>query len=166
MPFEQFNWADWVILSIILLSSLMSLRRGFVKEALSLVTWLAAFIVARLFSDSLAILLEPYIDLPSFRAIAAFMILFIATLILGALVSFIIGELVKLTGLSGTDRLLGIFFGVARGLILVIALVAVLGLTPITRDPWWQQSSLIPQFELMVEWSKAKAEQFISSWSV
>ena len=66
------NWADWAILAIVLISGLFSIRRGFVKEALSLVTWVAAFIVARLFTNSLAVVLTDYIQTPSFRIVAAF----------------------------------------------------------------------------------------------
>ena len=99
------NWADWTILTIIAISSLFSLKRGFVREALSLVTWVSAFIVARLFSQSLSFLLEPYIETPSVRVVAAFAILFIATLIVGVLINKLIGALIEATGLSATDRI-------------------------------------------------------------
>ena len=71
------NWADWVIIALIVVSALLSLRRGFIKEALSLVTWVSAFVVARLFADQLSTVLAAYIDTPSARIVAAFILLFV-----------------------------------------------------------------------------------------
>lgn len=150
----QMNWADWVIVAVIVVSALLSLRRGFVKEALSLVTWVAAFIVARVFTDNLSVLLAGYIDTPSARVIAAFAILFIGVLILGAIINKLIGMIVEATGLSSTDRLLGMVFGIARGGLLVVVIVALLGMTPVKQDRWWSQSQLIPHFALMEGWTR------------
>lgn len=151
------NWADWVILSIIGISSLFSLKRGFVREAISLLTWVAAFIIARLFSQSLSILLEPYIETPSVRLAAGFAILFIAALIVGALINKLIGALVDATGLTGTDRVLGIGFGAVRGGLIVVAIVALIGLSPAVEDRWFRESELIPHFVLMEAWTKDMA---------
>lgn len=148
------NVADWVIAGVIAASTLISIKRGFVKEALSLVTWVVAFMVARLFSEQLATLLEAYIVQPSLRVMVAFGILFAATLTVGAMVNHLIGEVVRLTGLTGTDRLFGMVFGLARGALIMVVFTAVAGLTPVTGDRWWQESMLIPQFELIEEWSK------------
>ncbi|MDO6513223.1 MULTISPECIES: CvpA family protein [Neptuniibacter] len=148
------NWADWTILTIIGISSLFSLKRGFVREALSLITWVSAFVVARLFSQSLSFLLEPYIQTPSVRLAAAFAILFIAALIVGALVNKLIGVLVEATGLSATDRILGIGFGAARGGLIIVAIVALIGMTPAINDQWFKESQLIPHFLLMEAWTK------------
>lgn len=148
------NWADWTILTIIAVSSLFSLKRGFVREALSLVTWVSAFIVARLFSQSLAVLLESYIETPSVRLVAAFAILFIATLIVGVLVNKLVGALVDATGLSATDRILGIGFGAARGGLIIVAIVALIGMSPAVNDRWFRESQLIPHFVLMEAWTK------------
>ena len=105
-----FTWVDWAIIAIILVSSLISLRRGFVKEALSLLTWVIAGAVAWLFGGALAHHLQDYISTPSARVISACVILFVVTLLVGALVNFLIGELIRVTGLSGTDRFLGMVF--------------------------------------------------------
>ncbi len=148
------NWADWVILAILAVSSLLSLRRGFIKEALSLVTWVAAFIVARLFTNQLSTLLADQLQTPSARVAAAFILLFVATLIVGALVSHLIGLLIRATGLSATDRVLGMGFGLARGALVVVVLVAMLGMTPVVQDPWWSSSQLIPHFVMMEDWTR------------
>ncbi|MCW8886814.1 MAG: CvpA family protein [Motiliproteus sp.] len=153
------NWADWVIIAVIAVSALISLKRGFVKEALSLVTWVAAFIVARLFTDNLSTILASYIDTPSARVVAAFVLLFVATLFTGALINKLIGMLIEATGLSGTDRVLGMVFGIARGGLIVVVLVALLGMTPVIQDRWWQQSTLIPHFAVMEEWTQNVASE-------
>ncbi len=156
------NWADLSIISIIALSSLFSLKRGFVKEALSLVTWIAAFIIARTFNPNLQTLLVDLIDTAVFRAIAAFAILFIGTLVVGAVINNLIALLVKATGLSATDRLLGVVFGVARGLIIVLVVIAVLRVTPFAEDIWWKQSVMITKLQVLEQWSRAVFEDQFS----
>ena len=141
------NWADWAIVAVLALSCVISLARGFVKEALSLVIWIIALIAASVFSARLEPFLNGLISTPSLRAITAFMLVFVAVLLAGALLNFCINLLIKATGLSGTDRLLGMFFGLARGLLVVMAfLIYVPGYVPVKSDPWFEQSKLIPYF--------------------
>lgn len=147
-------WVDYVIIGIIALSALISLMRGFVREALSLVVWVAAFWIAWTFFRELALHLE-MIDPPSLRLGVSFGILFLTALVLGALVNFLVGQLVDKTGLSGTDRLIGVVFGAARGVLLVAVLVLLAGLTPFPNDPWWQESRLIPFFQEVALWLKS-----------
>lgn len=143
---------DWIILGVLAISTLMSIQRGFVKEALSLVTWIAAVIVARLFAAQFAVLLEGHIATPSLRMGASYLVLFVGTLIVGGMVNFLVGEFVKFTGLTGTDRFLGMFFGLARGAILVLILVAGLHyLAPVKEDGWYLDSVLIPEIVKVVE---------------
>lgn len=149
-----FTWVDWAIIAVIAVSSLISLKRGFVKEALSLVTWIIAGVVAWIFGGALSQHLAEFIETPSARVIAACVILFVATLLVGALINFLIGELVRVTGLSGTDRFLGMVFGAARGGLLVVVAVGVLSLAPVQEDLWWRESSLLPHFLMVADWSK------------
>lgn len=149
-----FIWIDWIIIAIISLSGLISLKRGFVKEALSLATWIVAGILAWMFGGSLSQHLADYIATPSARVMAACALLFVVTLLLGALVNHLLGELIRVTGLSGTDRFLGMVFGAARGALLVVVVVGLLSLAPVQQDPWWQQSVLVPQFLMVADWSK------------
>lgn len=152
------NWADWTIVVILVLSSLISIKRGFVKEALSLATWILAVIIALLFSDRLAVLLADSITTPSVREVVAFAILFITTLLVGAMVNYLISELVRITGLSGTDRVLGMIFGLARGFIIVMALLIFLpSLVPVEQDSWWHESRLIPHFLSFEDWARSAA---------
>ena len=145
---STFNWADWAILGIVTASALISLIRGFVKEALSLLTWAIAFFVAVAFHPQAVALLEPLIDKIYMREILAYILVFITTLVVGSLVTHIIAVMVKRTGLSGTDRLLGMIFGTARGLILPSLL------TGVENDQWWKESQLVPEFLLMKDWSE------------
>ena len=141
------NWADWAIVIVLTLSSVISLTRGFIKEALSLVIWIVALVVANVFSNRLEVFLTNVISTPSLRSMAAFALIFIGVLLVGALINFLIGLIVKATGLSGTDRLFGMLFGFARGVLIVLVfLIYVPSYVPIKNDPWFQQSSLIPYF--------------------
>ena len=161
MPFSP---VDWAILGVVIISALISLKRGFVKEALSLVTWIIAGVVAWMFGAGLSVYLVNYIETPSFRVIAACTILFVATLLVGAMINFLIGELIRVTGLSGTDRFLGMVFGAARGGLLVVVAVGLLSLGPVQQDQWWQQSRLLPQFLMVADWSKNLILGMSSKW--
>lgn len=141
------NWADWAIIAIIGFSVLISLVRGFVREAMSLAVWAAAFIAASMFYLQGGVWFSDLIPTPSLRYITAWVVIFLGVLIVGSLVNFILGQLVKTTGLGGTDRLLGMIFGGLRGVIIVMALlIFVPGVVPVTEDAWWYQSALIPHF--------------------
>ncbi|WP_024690475.1 CvpA family protein [Pseudomonas tremae] len=161
MPFTP---VDWAILGIVAISALISLKRGFVKEALSLTTWIIAGVVAWMFGAGLSQYLVNYIETPSARVIASCTILFVATLLVGAMVNFLIGELIRVTGLSGTDRFLGMVFGAARGGLLVVVAGGLLSLGPVQQDQWWQQSRLVPQFLMVADWSKNLILGMSSKW--
>jgi len=148
-------WVDYVIPGIIILSALFSLMRGFVREALSLIGWVAAFWLALRYANPLAELFLSSITIPSLRIITAFTILFVLTLMLAALVNHLAGHLVKRTGLTGTDRAVGIVFGIARGGVVVSILVLLAGLTSLPQDPWWGESMMIGHFESFALWMQS-----------
>jgi membrane protein required for colicin V production len=156
-------WIDILIIAIIVLSATISLIRGFVQEALSLVTWIAAFALAWLFFRPLSESLAPWIDVPSMRLGVAYIAILILVLILGAIVNRFMKMLVETTGLTGTDRLIGIFFGIARGSVIVAILVLLAGLTPFPNDAWWHESRLIPYFLDMALWLKSYLPQDIAA---
>ncbi|MFT5580122.1 MAG: membrane protein required for colicin V production [Paraglaciecola psychrophila] len=149
------NWADWTIVAIVGISSLISLTRGFVREAISLAIWALAFFIALSFHERLAVLLQDSVQSASLRYILSFAALFVATLIFGSMVKYLLAELVKVAGLRSTDRLLGTVFGLGRGIIIVMALLLLLPMViPVDEDVWWQQSLLIPEFLLLEQWSR------------
>ena len=144
---------DWAIIVVLAISTLMSLRRGFLKEALSLGTWIAAFIIARQFHDPMDQLLETQIADSLMRSIAAFAALFVGTLLVGAALGFLLSALINATGLSSTDRILGMVFGFARGALIVTVVIGLLNLTPLVNDTWYTNSSLVPHFETVAQWA-------------
>ena len=149
------SWLDYALLAVILISALISLVRGFVKESISLVTWgVAGFLAFRYFFP-LSELLESLIDAPTLRRVVAFGLLFVATLIAGAIVNFIVSQLVIRTGLSGTDRALGVVFGTARGVLIVAIIVLLLSLTPLPQEDAWKDAATISFFEQLADWLKS-----------
>jgi len=145
---------DWVILAVLAVSSLISLKRGFVKEALSLASWIAAFIIARLFSGNLATLLAGVVETNSVRWILAFVILFAGTVTIGAMINHLLVEMVRMTGLGGTDRVFGMVFGLIRGLVVLVAIVYGLQFTLVPQDAWWQDSVFIPHLTALADWAR------------
>jgi len=148
------NWLDLVIIAIIAISAVLSLFRGFTKEAISLATWILAFWLALAFSTRLAGMLPDSITSPTARIAVAFAGLFVLTVILGGIVNFLISSLVEKTGLTGTDRALGVVFGIVRGALLVVVLTLLAGLTTLPREASWNQSLMIGQFEQGAIWLK------------
>ncbi len=162
------TWADITIITILLVSCLIGVMRGFIKESLMAARWVAAFIIALLFSPSLATLFTRLIDSPSLRQLTAFFLLFIATILLAAMVTKLVGEVVKKTGLSGTDRLLGVAFGLVRGTVIVmLVLLLAPSVVAIDQERWWQESVLIPHFLSLEGWCRYAASSitdFVTSF--
>ncbi|KMT66696.1 CvpA family protein [Catenovulum maritimum] len=145
-------WIDYAIIGLIAISTLISLVRGFVKEALSLVVWATAFFIASQFYLDLAAHLGN-IEEPMLRNAAAIAILFVSSIILGSIVNYIVGQLVQKSGLSGTDRVLGLAFGGLRGILIVAAVLFFMdAFTPASKAEWWSNSLLIPEFSVVIEW--------------
>ncbi len=144
-------WVDYVIIGIIALSAIIGLARGLIREVIALAVWIVAALAAWMFYVPVAEQLTPWIETPSVRMAAAVLILVFGVLIVGAIVAYVLSVLVDKTGLTGTDRLLGMVFGAGRGAVLVALLVFLATLTPIAEDPWWSQSRLLPKFQLLAD---------------
>jgi len=158
------TWPDYAILAVIAISITVGALRGFIREVFSLLVWAAAFLLAYHFAGDVAALMERSVTLPSARIAMGFTGIFIAVLLVGGLVNYLLGRLVETTGLSGTDRLLGGAFGAARGLALVLVLLLVAGLTPLPADPWWQESRAIARLMPLVEWAASYLPDSITEY--
>ena len=139
-------WIDYAILAIVGISGVISLMRGFVREALSLAGWIAAFWIAIAYSGRGAAFLDGYVTEHSRRVAIAFVVLLVVVLVAAGIVLRMAGVVVQKTGMSGTDRSLGIVFGVLRGIVITGLLVLLAGLTALPGAPWWSQSLLLPNF--------------------
>ena len=141
---------DLFLLGLILMSTLVGIWRGLVKEIMSLVIWIGAIWLAWRFSPELAPALTEWLGQPTLRLALAFAMIFLGTVIAGSLVVYLIGKLVDASGLTGTDRLLGAVFGTARGLVLVAALIIMVGLTSAREADWYQTSRVIEALDPLV----------------
>lgn len=138
---------DVVVIFVIFLSALFSLIRGFVKEAISLATWIIAIWLAATFASKLAAALPNSVESEAVRQAIGFGVLFVLTLMVGAIVNTLVNQLVKKTGLSGADRVFGVGFGILRGGLIIIVFVVIGGMTPLPDAEWWQSSVLLQWFE-------------------
>ncbi len=131
---------DYAVIAIILLSALVGWWRGFMYELFSLIGWLAAYIVARTFSAQMLPYVPEAVGAANIRAATAFAALFIVTLIVGALFAWFLARLAKFAGLAGMDGKFGAIFGMLRGMLVVIALVWLGGLTDLPQQPFWRDA--------------------------
>jgi membrane protein required for colicin V production len=131
---------DWILLAILLASLVMGAWRGLVYEVMSVIGWLAAFVLAQWFAADVAARLPMQSAGDSLRYAAGFVLVFIASVFVAGLISALLRKVITVIGLRPVDRLLGAGFGVFRGVILLLALTVVLQLTSMTQNDWWQQS--------------------------
>lgn len=151
----QFNAADWAIVTILGLSIVLSLARGFVREAVSLAGWIAAFIIANMFVGEMATLLSQWIVNVTGRYVAAAALLFVGTLVLVGVLGKMAAQVVRVTGLTVLDRILGTAFGFTRGLIIVLVLVYLLRhLAPPENLVWLHQAQLMPHVDILGQWAQ------------
>lgn len=141
---------DYTVLLIVGVSILISVMRGLVREALALAGWVAAIWVAVNYAVPLAPFLPDAVPNETLRLLAAFVALFLATLLLASLFSIALSELVKKLGMGAVDRGLGALFGLARGLLIVMVLVLLAGLTPLPHQGFWRNAMLSAPFEAFV----------------
>lgn len=139
-------------MGLVFIFFIVGLLRGFIKELFSLGFWTLAIWVSLNFSREFSGFLEPEISQPSTRMIASFMALFAITLCLGSLISFLLNVLIKSTGLTFMDRFGGMMLGVVRSMVVITVVVILAGLTPLTKDSWWMESTMIPPFQSLAVW--------------
>ena len=158
---ELFNHFDWIVVVIVTLSALLSLWRGFVREALSLASWVVAFVVANVAAVYLAQGIGDLIANRTGRYIVAWSLLFVVTLVAGSLTARLAAKVIKVSGLSVLDRILGTFFGVLRGMLIVMALVFVIReIVPRSEQSLLDESQLMPHIDVLLTWSVRTFEEF------
>ena len=138
---------DYLVLFVLVSSVVISTLRGLVKEILSLLGWIVAFVVANAYGAKLAPMLPDLLPGETARLILAFIVLFLGVRILMGLLSLAIGALVEASGLSLADRGLGGLFGLARGIVIVLAAVILCGMTAIPQQAFWKDALLSPMAE-------------------
>ncbi len=138
---------DYFVLAVMAISLLVGVTRGVVSEILALVAWVAAFIAARLWAVPLGNLLLADLPDPLWRQLAGFVAVFAAVLIGFALLRWVTTLLLKAVGLRPLDRVLGALFGVVRGMLVLLILVMLAGLTPLPQQQWWRQATFAPPLE-------------------
>jgi membrane protein required for colicin V production len=141
---------DIIVLGIVTLSCAFGGFRGLVKEALSLAFWIAAAVLGVLFSDDAAIYVAGSIENPVFKQAAGFVVVFVVTVIVGAIISNLCSKLMSAVGLGGVDRMLGALFGIIRGLVIVTVMVMLTAPLEFTRE-LYGQSILLPYFLVMAD---------------
>ena len=132
---------DWILLAVLGLSMLLGLWRGLVQEVLSLAGWVAAFFVAQIYAPQAAAWLPMEGSSQMLRYAAGFVTVFIAVLIATVLVSWVVKKLVSAVGLGPLDRLLGSMFGLLRGMVVLLAVTVVVGMTPLHSSAWWTEAT-------------------------
>ena len=143
---------DFIILGVVLLTMLVCFFVGFARTTVFLASWILAFILSISLADKLAILLSTIIDMPELQMAAAYVLMFVLTLIMGGLASFLLRSLIEKTGLTSTNRMLGAMLGMVLGIIIVCGFVMFAGLTKMPEAPWWTSSVWLPYFVTIVEW--------------
>lgn len=163
---EGYNWVDYLFLAVFFLSMMAGLSRGFIKEVISIVTWIAAIIIAGKFSTNLAATFtgSPQVQsaisnasttlgVDSTQSVSmlsiglSFIAIFIVVMIVGSIIGSVIGGIANLPGIGFLNRILGAAFGLARGFLINVVMVFLVQLSPLQQEAWWQQSQLVPMFK-------------------
>lgn len=145
-------WIDFAIIGLLSLALIMGLLKGLGRQAFSLVCWLLAVWVGLNFSQGFSFFLKAMISDPAAKMALSFVALCLITLMVGGLIRLLLGELVKKSNMNINDRLGGVLFGAAHGMVYVTILVMLAGLSVLPHSPWWKESKLIPPFQAIALW--------------
>jgi membrane protein required for colicin V production len=148
---------DIIIAVALVVSVIIGFVRGFVKEAISIATLVIAIWAALYFGPAVGGISESWLSSQELQIWFGRILLFVVILAVGGLLGWGISKLVRLSVLSGLDRLLGSLFGVIRGVLLVALLVIAGQFAGFDNDEWWLQSQLRPHFEVVADWIKVMA---------
>jgi len=150
---------DILIAVALLISIVVGIVRGFIKEAISIAALLVAIWAALYFGPAIGEVSDSWISSAEMQTWFGRILVFAVILALGGLVGWGISKLVRLSVLSGIDRMVGAIFGVARGVLFVALFIIGGEFAGFDNDSWWQASKTIPHFEVVAEWIKVMAPQ-------
>ncbi len=145
-------WIDYAIIGLVFISLIIGLLRGFRLEVFSIAIWVLAIVVSLCFSLEFSVFWESSISHFVTKIAASFTSLILITLFVGHLIRMLLGEAIKKTELTFMDRLGGMVFGGVHGMVVVVALVILAGLTALPDDLWWKESQLLPPFQTCAVW--------------
>lgn len=141
---------DYIVLVIIGLSIVLSIMRGFFREALAILGWIAAFVVAKTYVNQILPMMPENIPSESLRILAAFLVLFLATLLVTSLLAIALSTIFNKIGLGWLNRFLGAVFGLVRGVLIVCIVVFLAGLTDVPQDARWRNAMFSAPIEALV----------------
>ena len=148
----QLHWIDYAIITVVGLSMLTGLFRGFLKELIALCVWILAIWLAYHYTSALDPWLQHYIQDKTARMVVGFIAILLMTIIAGGIFNALLSFILRRTGLSGTDRLLGMLFGFVRGVFIVALVLAGVKITSATGRDYTNNSVLYPKFDPLVNW--------------
>ncbi len=149
------NGLDYAILGIVLASVILGVIRGFVREAISLLTWVVALTLGVVYCEPLSDHFT-IVSLSGVRLLLAFVVLVLSTLIVGGIMGYLVSKLIRATGFSATDRIIGTLFGAARGMVMIALVIVVVGPSSMAQKSLWKESQLIPHLSPMAHWLQEK----------
>jgi len=172
-----FNWVDYILLAVFLISILSGLVRGGIRELLSLLTWIAAFIIAGRFAKPLAL---AFSHLKTSQSMAtstpdhvslfamglSFFLIFICVVILGSLLGYFTSRVAEGPGISIFNRLMGGIFGLVRGYLVNFLIIYIVQLSPIAEQPYWADSSIVAAYQPAVHWLSSRVQPEFESITV
>jgi membrane protein required for colicin V production len=140
------TWFDFGIVIVVVVSVVVSLFHGLVREMVSLASWVGGFVLAMMLGGRVSAYLPKSLD-PLLSALIGFLLVFLVVLVIAWIVQLVLSSAVRKAGLGPTDRALGVVFGFVRGLIIVLVAVVLAGLTPLPREVFWKEAVLSGPFE-------------------
>jgi membrane protein required for colicin V production len=167
----NFNGIDYVVFGLLFISTVFGIFRGFVKEIIALIAWVAAFVVATLYSVPFAGLFVSSAErahnanlvdsIPTVSIIISYLALFFGVLICGSIIKYIANYLIEGSGISVVNRLLGAVLGLGRGCIIVLLLIFFLGFTSLAKVMLWKESKTIALSQPAVVWMNKQAQPYL-----
>ena len=142
---------DWILVAVLAASMLLGAWRGLVYEVLSVIGWIAAFLLAQWFAPDVAEKLPIQNSGETLRYAAAFVLVFIVSVFVAGLISALMKKIISVVGLRPVDRIMGAVFGLFRGLIFLLAFSVVVHMTALQESDWWLESQAAPMLMTLLK---------------